>query len=610
MQLINTDILIIGAGGAGLQAALSAHETDPNLKITVITRGEPGRHGVTSWACSDRMAFHVSFPHSSEKGPESWRAHAMDIYAGGGYVSDPNLAEILARGSTDAFYRLADLGVAFARGPGNRPAQFVTDGSKTPRACYTGPYTARDIEKALLDAVKKTGTELIGGFYIASLITDPKLKRVTGAICIEENSDEWVAISARAVILATGGPGGIFEHNVFPGGMDASAWWAALNAGATLVNTEFIQFGISSFKTGLACSGSLMRALPRLCGDNDRDLLSDVLDISPEHDPIELLFNKGASWPVSAESPTRAVDIAVARALSRGENVRLDYTRNPDFVDAAYLNRRFPNIIKTWYTDRGVIMGQNGSPTPPIKRLDRINPQVIQWFSERGVDLSSEPVEIRHAAQHFQGGVLINTKAETGVPGLYACGECAGGQHGANRPGGNALMDCQVMGHIAGNEAASHAAGMEPVSVESAANEKIAALEKEFAQETGANPGDSLQAVRKTLSSRTGVIRTTKGLRESVDEFSEMHQSGVKKGDSWVEAISAKSAQTIGLAIAMAASERQESRGAHLFFTTENDDKPMPQKDPDGRVWHGINIENGVVLLRRVKIPTRQEKET
>ncbi|HDS29569.1 MAG TPA: FAD-binding protein, partial [Firmicutes bacterium] len=391
MTIINTDILVVGAGGAGLRAALSARESAPELKVTVISRGEPGKHGVTATACSDRMAFHVSFPQSGQHLTESWRAHAIDIYAGGCYVSDPNLAELLAKESADAFYRLANLGVAFAMGPGKLPMQFITDGSRAPRACYTGPYTARDIEKALIDAVGQTDIQIIGNLALASLILNPK-GEISSALCISDETDEWLTVNAKAVIIATGGPGSIFEHSVFPDRMDASAWWAALRAGATLVNLEFIQFGLSSTETSLACSGSMMRALPMLRNEKGRDLLEDVMKIAPESDPVELLFNKGSSWPVSAESSTHAVDVAVHRAIERGEDVFLDYSRNPDFVDAAYLNKMFPEIVNKWYTDRSILLRANGQPVIPYDRLEKINPQVIYWFREHGIDLKATPV--------------------------------------------------------------------------------------------------------------------------------------------------------------------------------------------------------------------------
>jgi len=603
LRILSTDILVIGAGGAGLRAALSAHDAAPDLKILVVSRGKPGAHGVTATACSDRMAFHVSFPFTPPAGALAWREHAKDIYEGGGHVSDPNLANLLAEGSADAYQRLAELGVPFALGPGSRPRQFMTDGSTHPRACYTGPYTARDIEDALLRAARKAEIELLGDLMLCSLLKDEGSPRLSGALFVSEVGGEWLAVAARSVILATGGPGEIFEENVYPGGMNAAGWHATIVAGAALVNLEFIQFGLSSPATSLACSGSLMRALPAITADG-RDLLEDVRKLAPDRNPIELLFMKGASWPVSAESPALAVDLAVWRAVRDGRTARLDYRSNPPFADADFLNARMSEIVRTWYKDRGVLLARNGSLSRPIERLRGINPQVIDWFRDRGIDLEREPIEVRHAAQHFQGGVLINTMAETGVPGLYACGEVAGGQHGANRPGGNSLLDCQVMGHVAGNEAARWAYGAALQKIDETARAEAAALESHLIGSGGREAHETIQAVREALSKYAGIVRTRDGLATAEKLLIDLMNAGVNTGDSGLpHAVSARAAVVAGLAIVRAAAARPESRGSHLYFNSEEDTQPLARNDAIGRAWNAVTWAGKDVLVQRMEIP-------
>ena len=604
MKKISTDILVIGAGGAGLRSALSAHEESAGLSIMVVSRGVVGKHGVTATACSDRMAFHVSFPFTPPGGELGWREHAKDIYEGGGFVSDPNLADLLARESADAYYRLAELGVPFVTGAGKRPKQFVTDGSAYPRACYTGPYTANDIEKALLKAAEQTDIKFLSNLALVSLVRNESEDPVCGAICISDENDEPVAIDARAVIIASGGPGRIFDQSVYPEGMDASVWHAALSAGASLVNIEFIQFGLASPATSLACSGSLMRALPRITAD-DRELLEDVRRIAPDQGAIELLFHKGASWPVSAESTARAVDIAVWRAGTKGETVRLDYRYNPAFADSDHLNRRMSEIVQVWYRDRGVLLTSNGSLSKPIERLLDINPQVINWFSDRGIDLYTKPVEIQHAAQHFQGGILINTKAETGVTGLYACGEAAGGQHGANRPGGNALLDCQVMGHVAGREAARFVAGLEK------SNRDFSREVDELTRDNEAgrhSPSEIIIEVRKRMSRWAGVVRTPAGLANAEDKLAGLMSEGIDTTEArMIDVIKAKGAMAVGLGIVRAAIARGESRGAHMLFESEDDNQPIPRDELEGRIWNAVRMENEEVVVSKKKIPSREE---
>ncbi len=602
MRTVTTDILVVGAGGAGLRAALSAREAAPEADITVISKGEPGSHGLTATACSDRMAFHVSFPFTPPGGELAWQEHAKDIYERGGYVSDPNLAKLIARESADAYRRLAGLGVPFATGPGNRPQQFVTDGSKYPRACFTGPYTARDIEHALLGAAGKSNIRLTGNLSLISVITAHSPSRAVGALCTSANGNELLAIGAKAIILATGGPGAVYRHNVYPDGMDGTVWWAALRAGASLVNTEFIQFGLASPATSLACSGSLMRAIPRLTADG-RDLLPDVCEIEPDHDPIELLFRKGASWPVSAESPTRAVDIAVWRACASGGKVLMDYRENPPFADADHLNKRLSEIIRVWYKDRGVLLAANGNLSKPIERLRGINPQVIEWFAERGVDLSREPIEIRHCAQHFQGGILINTRAETGIAGLYACGEVAGGQHGASRPGGNSLLDCQVMGHIAGTGAAMWASIVDPPDIIDLAENESRNLRSILDSDSGLDPDEVVRDVGETLSTYLGVMRTPSGMEKAEAMLADLARKGVASEAPLFKAISACSSVMAGLGITRAAMMRKESRGSHLYFNNEEERKPVLRNEQTGRVWHEVTWDGGDIRISLRSIP-------
>ena len=235
MRHIDTDILVIGTGGAGLRAALSARETAPDLRVMAVSRGDPGKHGLTATACSDRMAFHVSFPFTPPGGEGAWRAHAYDIHVGGGHVSDPNLAELLARESAAAYDRLADLGVPFVRGSMSRPVQFVTDGSSVARACYTGPYTARDIQaKAMttpefelghakgMDGFKPMGPALVTADEFDTPLDVHLEARVNGEIRQDARTSDFVHPLPRCIahitrfmrldpgdVILTGSPAGV-----------------------------------------------------------------------------------------------------------------------------------------------------------------------------------------------------------------------------------------------------------------------------------------------------------------------------------------------------------------------------------------------------------------
>jgi succinate dehydrogenase/fumarate reductase flavoprotein subunit len=592
MRELTTDILIIGAGGAGFRSALSSHEASPDLDIMLISRGNPGMDGITANACSDRMAFHVTLPCTEPPGEENWKEHARDIYEKGGFVSNPDLACLLAKEGRDAFMRLVDLGVPFARDESGNPSQFVTDGSDYARACYTGPYTARDIQHALLDAVQKTGIKILGDCALLEFSVGQQNGCINGALCIDESSLELIFIRCAAVIVASGGPGGIFEDSVFPLTQDATAWYAALKAGAKLVNIEFIQFGLVSCATNLACSGSMFRALPMICSNGD-DLLDKVKNIVPGSDPVEILFRKGASWPVSASSNAKPVDIAVFMARREGKRVSLDYRSNPPLLSSYDPGNISKKSVTGFYQGIEFIPSGDIVRLTPYERLLRINPKAVEWFRERGIDLQTESIEIKHAAQHFQGGILINTSAETGVPGLYACGEASGGQHGADRPGGNSLLDCQVMGHVAGIEAAGWARDKSKASA-SVYTGTIPQLSKQ-----GKTCDSILQAVRENLSRNVSVMRTFDDLKKSLETFHDLRNvNHTDLTGSLVDYYRTISAIHIGYAITLAAYSRDESRGSHMLFgDVSQPGSLIPTDSKRNNRWNVIKMSKGEILL-------------
>jgi len=310
--IYKTDILVIGGGGAGLRAAIAAcekaYETGNKVKVLLTVKGKLGSCGTTALAYSDRMAFHVTLPTTEPKGEDNWKYHAKDIYEIGGLVSDYDLAEILAKNSADAYFYLEKLGVPFVKENG-KPVQFVTDGSVYARACFTGPDTAVQIEKALirrLSSMKEI--EVLEDVMISDLIVIDN--KVCGAVGFRGAQN--VIILAKAVVLAAGGAGSIYKNNVFPPRMTGDGYAMALRAGALLVNMEFIQIGLSSSKTKLACSGSIMRCVPRFVNEKGEEFLINY--------PITYndVFEKGATWPISYEHKTCLIDIAVFREIARG----------------------------------------------------------------------------------------------------------------------------------------------------------------------------------------------------------------------------------------------------------------------------------------------------
>jgi succinate dehydrogenase / fumarate reductase flavoprotein subunit len=577
---------------------LAAVEKEPAAKVLLLTKGKLGHTGVTARACSDRMAFHAALEYTEPGGPDNWKYHARDVYGIGGCVSDGDLAALQAAEARRAFAYLDELGVPFVKRPDGRAAQFVTDGSAYARACYTGPHTANHIHQALLRRLSTTAVRVLEESMLADLLIDGA-GRCLGALSLtglDRSRPTWLAIAARALILATGGAGELFAVNVFPEGMTGDGYAAALRAGGELVNMEFIQIGISSVATKLACSGSMFRALPRLTNDRGEEFLARHLDPALSRgDRLELVFRKGASWPVSYEAPTRIIDLAVFKEIQAGRKVFLDFSRNSALFSLADA----PESIRTRYRDVEELDLAGPALTPsPLARLQAMNPQAITWLKERGVDLQAgDLVEVAPAIQHFQGGVKIGTHAQTTVPGLYACGECAGGQHGANRPGGNALMDAQVFGRIAGENALAEPKP-DVTAVGKLAGNALAALRRTLDQPGGAAPQELREAVQRTASEAASVMRVGDKLSEALAHIADMRTRGLRAEESQsAEALEALNLLEVAEMVLSAALMRDESRGPHLRFRSFADLTPIPRRSPEWDRYIVIRQKDGKLLL-------------
>lgn len=611
MKLINCDVLIIGAGGAGLRAAIEAKETLKRGKILLVTKGALGKSGVTATACSDRMAFHATLPYTEPGGPDNWKYHAEDIYRLGGYVSDGDLALILAREAQAAFEYLDWLGVPFVRRENGRIDQFITDGSEYARACYTGPRTANHIEEALLRQVSSMDIRMIESCMMTELIQ--YRGKVIGAFGIDEREegrleDRLRIFSSKAIVLATGGAGEAFEVHVFPEGMTGDGYALAYRAGAELVNMEFIQIGPASIKTRLNCSGSLMRAVPRFVNDQGEEFLPKYLPESMAPREINnLIFEKGSSWPVSFEKPTHLIDVAMFKEMVRGHRIYLDYRTNPDGFAFKDLEPRWQERYRR---EIKRVLSDQERARSPFDRLLEINPESIDWLLEHGVDLKSgELLEIAPCIQHFQGGVKIRLRGQTSLKGLFAAGECAGGQHGANRPGGNALLDGQVFGKIAGHEAAMEARAIDRTPISKGQ------IDRYLKKLKGLNHGRKASEVRKEVQSITSrhasIVRTGTGLREGLRCLQSVRREGIQIDERGLPfALETENLLDVAEMILRASLLRKESRGPHLFFDRFEDLNPLPSREPEGRRHIILQNRSGKMVWKKKKpIPLRFHSE-
>jgi succinate dehydrogenase / fumarate reductase flavoprotein subunit len=337
------------------------------------------------------MAFHATLSYTLPI-DKNYFYHAMDIYKIGGEVSDYNLAEILAKESESAINYLISIGVPFAKTPDGKIDQFLTDGSEYPRACYVGPNTAIEIAKALIKRLKETKVEVYENIMVYDFIV--KGDRVIGARAIDTLSQEKCLIQGKAFVLATGGAGELYYQNVFTSEMTGDGYAISLRAGAELVNMEFMQIGICHPKILFAESGSMFRALPKIIDENGREFLLDYLSEEDKRNLCALEFKKGAHWPVSYESLTKVIDLAIYYHILQGHKVYMNFMENPSYL----FYENIPEEILKWSEKTGKEIFKD---TTPYERLKLINPQIIEWLKNYNIDLSKELLPIQNAPSAF-----------------------------------------------------------------------------------------------------------------------------------------------------------------------------------------------------------------
>jgi succinate dehydrogenase/fumarate reductase flavoprotein subunit len=528
-NIVKTDVLVIGGGGAASRAAIEADKL--GAETTIVCKGRYGASGCTPNSASEWMAYAVALGIADPR--DSCEAHFHDIVETGAYVCDQNLARIIAYESPSRFNELMEWGVDFLKQPDGRPRQFMSDGATYARACGTGSDTGKKIMDALKKVVEERNIRVIENVMAVDLIKSNGV--VAGAVGIDINTLETIVFIAKSTIIATGGHGQLFLHNVFPSGMTGDGYAMALRAGASLVNMEFMQIGpcvVTPFKFDVG--GVLWRLGPKLLNSRGEEYLTRYL---PEGLNVEEVYRlKSVTFPFTMRNASGYIDIANYTEIVEGRG-----TGN----QCVYFNLS--------HVPAQIIEEQASIP--------------LKFFLDNGVDIREEPLEIAPAVQHMNGGILINEKAETGVPGLYAAGEAAGGQHGADRPGGNSLADCQVFGARAGKYAAERAKKL-TVGADLKDAKRIEDGIRALSKLSGKYDVETLRsAVKQMMWRNVLVVRREETLRETLERLLEYREiAGSKMSvneESLIGALELKNMILVALAITKSALTRKETRGSH-----------------------------------------------
>jgi len=467
---------------------------------------------------------------------DSCEAHFRDIVETGAYVCDQELARIIAYEAPRRFHELVEWGVDFLKDSDGRFRQFMSDGATYARACGTGADTGKQIMDALKKVVEERGIRVVEDMMVVDLVKSSGA--VVGAVGVDVNTLETTTFHAKSTVLATGGPGELFTHSVFPSGMTGDGYAMALRAGACLVNMEFMQIGpciVKPFKFDVG--GILWRLSPKLLNKEGEAYLTRYL---PTGLTVEEVYRlKSVTFPFTMRNASGNIDVANYTEIMEGRGT----DNNCVYFDLSHIRR---------------------------ETLEEKASIPLRFFLEKGVDIREKPLEIAPAVQHMNGGVLINEMGETEVAGLYAAGEVAGGQHGADRPGGNSLADCQVFGARAGRYAAERSRKITTVTNGGDA-EKIEGVVRATSKASGRYSVEKVRwDVKQMMWRNVLVVRKWEGLNETFNRLSANRRIIVDKGlnvaeGNLIEALELRNMVEVGLVITKSALTRRETRGSHYM---------------------------------------------
>ncbi len=561
------DVVIIGAGGAGLRAAIEATKSD--ISVAVICKSMLGKaHTV--------MAEGGAASALSNKDPrDSWMTHFRDTMKGGKYLGDWRMAEIHAKESPDRIRELEQWGAIFDRTPSGLTNQRNFGGHTYPRLAHIGDATGLEIIRTLQERGIHTGMEVFMEYTVRHLFKTEG--RISGCFAYNRVDGSLHLFKSKAIVLATGGItrcwsvcSGSWEYS---GEGHALAYWV----GAELGDMEFVQF----HPTGMIWPPSVRGILVTEGVRGEGGMLTNsegerfMFDYVPEmyRDEFADTEEEAMDWVnsiVADETPTarRPPELLTRDVVAKAINSEREAGRASEH-GGAYLNI-------SW------------RPEDQVKK--KLPGMYHQFMELAAVDITKEPMEVGPTAHYVMGGVKVHPETqESTIPGLYAAGEAATGLHGANRLGGNSLSDLITFGRRAGMYAAKSAIEIEEFAeisheeIEKVVEETLAPL----LRKGGENPAKVVEDLRELMQQKVGIIRQGQQLEEALEEleaFREREESASPGGTrvynpGWHQALEIGAMIDVSKMCALAALAREESRGGHTRL-----DFPVPDYSHWGKI--------------------------
>ena len=523
VDLITVQTLIIGSGAAGLNCAEHLHE----LGITdiAVTTDELGA-GTSNNSGSDKQTYYKIGIFGDV--PDSPVEFAHSLYDGGMMHGD--LAYVEALGSAPEFFHLVRNGVAF---PYNRYGAYVgykTDHDPRQRATSAGPRTSMQMFEKSLANVRRNGTRVLDGHEVIALLTTGvgEDKRVVGAVAlnldrVDAEDHGLVLFNCENVVMATGGPGEMYETTVYPEGQIGSHG-IALAAGAVANNLGESQYGLASTSFRWNLSGTYQQVIPCYYstapgGGQERYFLNDYFHTMEQ--VASNIFLKGYQWPFHAsrlqDYGSSIVDYAVAQEIRAGRQVWMDFTRNP-VPGEGMKEFDLENLSEE---ARGYLERSGATQPTPLARLQHMNPLSIEIYTDNGIDLASDPLPVAVCAQHNNGGLRGDAWWESNLAHMFPIGEF-NGSHGV-RPGGSALNSGQVGGRRAAQYIANvhNGSPMEP---------------EQFLRTCSARIHEELGIIRRHLDAGAAAP-TNEEVRSEIKHRMSMHGAFLRSAEGVEEAL-------------------------------------------------------------------------
>ena len=575
------DVIVIGAGGAGLRAAIEAH--DQGARVAVVCKSLLGKAHTVMAEGGIAAAMGNVYP------DDNWRVHFRDTMRGGKMLNHYRMAELHAQEAPDRVRELEEWGALFDRTKDGLISQRDFGGHRFARLAHVGDRTGLELIRTLQQRTVALGIDVFMEHTVTKLLKAED-GSINGAFGYRRIDGQFVSWSAPSVVLATGGVGKAYIVTSNSWEYSGDGHSLALGAGASLVNMEFLQFHPTGMVWPISVKGILVTESVRgeggvLRNSEGRRFMFDYI---PPYFAAETADNEEEAdrWYDDHANNRRPPELLPRDEVARAINAEVKAGRGSPhggvFLDVA--SRRTAEDIQ--------------------RRL----PAMYHQFKELAeVDITKEPMEVGPTCHYVMGGVEVDPDSqESAVRGLFAAGECSGGMHGSNRLGGNSLSDLLVFGKRAGAAAAQRAKGLSAATAPTAAalaDAEAIAVEP-FTNPTGENPYTVWATLQLAMQELVGIIRNGEEVKEALRVIEDLKTRVLKvDGDrvfnpGWNLALDLTNLLRVSECIAKAAIEREESRGGHT-----RDEFPKPSEE-----WGKLNLictlnDSGDIDLTRKDLP-------